>query len=210
MGAVNTSYTFTATDTITSAKMNNIIDQTVMTSSAITGTTLQVTTSGQLAVNSQGITSNELASSSVTQAKIGSNVAGKGPAARAWASASTSVPSGIATKILLGTENYDTNSNFANNRFTPTVAGYYLVIAQVGWPTAALNSVVVVYKNGLVWGGGVEANANTVRSNFVDVIFMNGSSDYLELYAKQSSGGTLPISTQSGDTFLSGCLIRSA
>jgi hypothetical protein len=28
MGAVDTTYTFTATDTITSAKMNNIIDQT--------------------------------------------------------------------------------------------------------------------------------------------------------------------------------------
>jgi hypothetical protein len=31
MGAVDTTYTFTATDTITSAKMNNIIDQTTIT-----------------------------------------------------------------------------------------------------------------------------------------------------------------------------------
>jgi hypothetical protein len=65
MGAVDTTYTFTATDTITSAKMNNIIDQTTMTSSAIIGTTLDVA-SGQLKVRSQGITSNEMGTSSVT------------------------------------------------------------------------------------------------------------------------------------------------
>lgn len=70
MGAVNTSYTFTATDTITSAKMNNIIDDTIMTSSAISGTTLQVTTAGRLAINSQGVTSNELADNAVITAKI--------------------------------------------------------------------------------------------------------------------------------------------
>lgn len=73
MGAVNTSYTFSATDTITSTKMNDIIDQTVMTSESISGTTLQVTPSGKLAISSQGITSNELASDSVTGIKILNN-----------------------------------------------------------------------------------------------------------------------------------------
>lgn len=61
MGAVDTTYTFTATDTITSAKMNNIIDQTTITNDAILGTTLEVV-SGKLKVRSQGITSNELSS----------------------------------------------------------------------------------------------------------------------------------------------------
>ena len=65
MGAVDTTYTFTATDTITSTKMNNIIDQTIMHSDAIIGTTLEVTT-GKLKVRSQGITSNELAAGAVT------------------------------------------------------------------------------------------------------------------------------------------------
>jgi len=69
MGAVNTTYTFTATDTITSTKMNNIIDQTTITGDAIFGTTLEVAT-GKLKVRSQGITSNELANNSVTTGKI--------------------------------------------------------------------------------------------------------------------------------------------
>jgi hypothetical protein len=70
MGVVNTTYTFTSTDTITSAKMNNIIDDTTFTSDAIQGTTLQVVSPGKLAVSAGGITSNELASNAVVTAKI--------------------------------------------------------------------------------------------------------------------------------------------
>ena len=69
MGAIDTSYTFTATDVITSAKMNNILDQSTITSSAIIGDTLSVT-SGKLSVRSGGITSNELAVNSVTTTAI--------------------------------------------------------------------------------------------------------------------------------------------
>ena len=65
MGAVDTTYTFTATDTITSAKMNNIIDQTTITSDAIIGTTLDVA-SGKLKIRSAGVTSNEIGADSVT------------------------------------------------------------------------------------------------------------------------------------------------
>jgi hypothetical protein len=70
MGVVNTTYTFTSTDTITSAKMNNIIDETTFTSDAIQGTTLQVVSPGKLAVSAGGITSNELATNAVTSNAI--------------------------------------------------------------------------------------------------------------------------------------------
>jgi hypothetical protein len=70
MGAVNTTYTFTATDTITSTKMNNIIDQTTMTSDAVfTGGTIEVV-SGKLRVASGKITSNEMGANSVTSNAI--------------------------------------------------------------------------------------------------------------------------------------------
>jgi hypothetical protein len=70
MGVVNTTYTFSGTDTITSSKMNNIIDDTTFTSDAIQGTTLQVVSPGKLAVSAGGITSNELAANSVVTAAI--------------------------------------------------------------------------------------------------------------------------------------------
>ena len=69
MGAVDTTYTFTATDTITSTKMNNIIDQTTITTDAIIGTTLEVA-SGKLKIRSQGITSNEIATGEVKTGAI--------------------------------------------------------------------------------------------------------------------------------------------
>jgi hypothetical protein len=69
MGVVNTTYTFQATDTITSTKMNNIIDDTIFDETAVFGTTLEVA-SGKLKVRSQNITSNELASNAVITAKI--------------------------------------------------------------------------------------------------------------------------------------------
>ena len=70
MGAVNTTYTFTATDTITSTKMNNIIDETVMTSDAVLGGSggsggLDIA-SGKLSISNGAINSSRLASSSVT------------------------------------------------------------------------------------------------------------------------------------------------
>jgi hypothetical protein len=86
MGVVNTTYTFSGTDTITSAKLNNIIDDTTFTGEAIQGNTLQVVLPGKLAVNALGITSNELASGSVTPAKISTG----GPS---WTASSVSLPS---------------------------------------------------------------------------------------------------------------------
>jgi microcystin-dependent protein len=71
MGVLDTTYTFTATDVVTSTKLNNVIDQTTFTSSAIaTGNTTLALSSGALKVNSSGITANELANDSVTTIKI--------------------------------------------------------------------------------------------------------------------------------------------
>ena len=69
MGAIDTGYTFTATDVITSTKMNNIIDQSIMTSTAIVGDTLAIT-AGKLFVKAGGITSNEIGANAVTATAI--------------------------------------------------------------------------------------------------------------------------------------------
>jgi microcystin-dependent protein len=102
MGAIDTTYTFQANDTITSTKMNNIIDQTTIMDAAIVGETLQVV-AGQLKVRAQGITSNELAASAVntiaieagavTSAKLNSSVIFV-PAGAVMAFAMNSAPTG--------------------------------------------------------------------------------------------------------------------
>ena len=69
MGAIDTSYTFTATDVITSTKMNNILDQSTITATAVFNNTLDVA-SGKLLVKAGGITSNELGAGAVTSINI--------------------------------------------------------------------------------------------------------------------------------------------
>jgi hypothetical protein len=250
MGVVNTTYTFTSTDTITSAKMNNIIDDTTFTSDAIQGTTLQVVSPGKLAVSASGITSNELASNAVvtakiadsnvitakiadsnvttakiadsnvttakiadaniTQAKLASNVVGNGPAFRAFASTVTSLSNNVIAKVNLLSENFDTNSNFDSSRFTPTVAGYYQINCTVYSSAAPQYLQVKIYKNGSVHSGAVHTNVQTFASNVSDLVYCNGTTDYIEMYAVQQSGGTVSVTTGTDFTYMSGFLARSA
>jgi len=46
-----------------------------------------------------------------------------GPAFSAFASTSQTVSSATFTKVIFGSEDYDTNNNFASSTFTPAVAG---------------------------------------------------------------------------------------
>jgi len=217
MGVLDTTYTFTATDVVTSAKLNNVIDQTTFTSSAIaTGNnTLAVTTSGQLKVNSSGITANELASDSVTttkildanitQAKIATNVVGKGPAFRAKASIDTSIGVQTHTPVNL-TVVFDTNSNFVSNKFTATVAGYYSVSGQIFSNASPTGFLASIAKNNIQHSYGTQVVGQSYRSVVSDVIYLN-IGDFIELHAY--AGVATTIQTSIADTYFSGCLIRS-
>jgi hypothetical protein len=68
-GVVETTYTFVANQVITSTLMNNIIDETTFTSTALANGTLALT-AGQMKVATGGITSNELAADAVTSNAI--------------------------------------------------------------------------------------------------------------------------------------------
>jgi hypothetical protein len=217
MGVVNTTYTFSGTDTITSSKLNNIIDDTTFTSDAIQGTTLQVVSPGKLAVNAGGITSNELASNAVvtakiadanvTQVKLAPNVAGNGPAFRAYASSTTAIPNGALTKVNLATESFDTESYFTSSRFTPLVAGYYIITGSVDFISATTGVLAVVFKNGSQSSlGGIGDRSSQVS----DLVYLNGTTDYVELFAFQSSGASKNLASNVSGTYLCGYLARSA
>jgi hypothetical protein len=227
MGVVNTTYTFSGTDTITSSKLNNIIDDTTFTSDAIQGTTLQVVSPGKLAVSAGGITSNELASNSVvtvkiadsnittakiadanvTQVKFAPNVAGNGPAFRAYASSTTAIPNGALTKVNLATESFDTESYFTSSRFTPLVAGYYMITGSVDFISATTGVLAIVFKNGSQSSlGGIGDRSSQVS----DLVYLNGTTDYVELFAFQSSGASKNLASNVSGTYLCGYLARSA
>jgi len=223
MGVVNTTYTFSGTDTITSSKLNNIIDDTTFTSDAIQGTTLQVVSPGKLAVNAGGITSNELASGAVTQAKVASGVATTGPAFFAYLNTNQPCPNDGSTRVIqISVENFDTNScfNTSNYRFTPNVAGYYQINLSANIDDATVGDfgdiLFAIRKNGTIFHNtGViriaAGSAEFAMSGSV-LIQMNGTSDYIEAVAIHGFGtaGSAILVGGSNRTYMSGFLARSA
>jgi hypothetical protein len=142
------------------------------------------------------------------------------PAFNAYASAAQTVTSATPTKIAINTENFDTNSNFdtTNYRFTPTVEGYYQVNGTVlGTGATTITALLVfIYKNGvnirrtgLVTSLGAGSNSQVSVS---EVIYMNGSTDYIELYGQVNGTGTLQFAFSSSVTTssFSACLVRAA
>ena len=117
------------------------------------------------------------------------------PAFMAYLPTEQGVTSGTYTKVTNSTEVYDSDSCYdpsSNYRFTPTTAGKYFVFSSVMASVAGAGNldwlVTSVYKNGtkIIWSaidsrGNGTTNSTTYVSTIVD---MNGSSDYLEQYAR--------------------------
>ncbi len=153
----------------------------------------------------------------VTQTKLASNVVGNGPAFSAYQGTSQTLTSTVYTKIALNTERFDTNNNFdstTNYRFTPTVAGYYQINYNFyATTTSTLTSFVgVLYKNGATYEYSSINQINSLQAaSGSSLVYMNGTTDYLELYLQLQGTGTLTAGATSGGTnFMSGSLVRAA
>ena len=141
-------------------------------------------------------------------------VSGNMPAFRAVKSSSqTGISNTTFTKCTYQTETFDTNNNFASSTFTPTVAGYYQVNGTIdfGNPTIA-NAFACIYKNGSLYtqGGGFgTGSAGEYIGMVSDVVYCNGSTDYIEIYGYMSSSGTNIFYGGAGTVF-SAVLVRGA
>ena len=138
-----------------------------------------------------------------------------GPAFSAYLNSAQTVTGGTFTKATLDVEEFDTNSNFASSRFTPTIAGYYQINTLLRLVTTVSLSNITnsIYKNGAeykrVQFNGVTFTADINLSNSC-VVYLNGSTDYVELYGFTSGSGTLSFGSGISATSMSGALIRSA
>ena len=123
------------------------------------------------------------------------------PAFMARPSGGQAISNTTWTKIDFGTEDLDTDSNFASSRFTPTTAGYYLITLK-----SALDEMddqkridLQLYKNGSslvrdatqasMSGGNSFPSAMIVGY----ILQMNGSSDYVEGYIYQDHGSNRDV-----------------
>jgi hypothetical protein len=131
------------------------------------------------------------------------------PAFSAYPSGTQSISTGTYTKILFQTKTFDTNNNFASSTFTPTVAGYYQINTVVY--AAGVNTTYArayIYKNGTQYkAGACGASYASYSISISDVIYFNGSTDYVEIYTFMGAAETLNSPSVSS---FSGCLIRSA
>jgi hypothetical protein len=144
-------------------------------------------------------------------------VSGNMPAFSAYNSSSTTLSAGTYTKVALQTELFDTNSNFdstTNYRFTPTVAGYYQINGGVSTNNPAGAVTAAIYKNGSIYAKGsinVPQAATTLAASVVSsVVFFNGSTDYVELYALQTNGSSQTTNANSFDTYFNGSMVRAS
>jgi hypothetical protein len=123
-----------------------------------------------------------LVQSGVTK-KVAVNQLNIGPSFSAYQSTGQAIAAGFtATKILFQTELWDTDSAFASSRFTPQLAGYYQISGGIivsGTTFITLD----LYKNGSLEKGLFGTFPTVIGGvNGSNMVYLNGSTDYVELY----------------------------
>jgi hypothetical protein len=150
--------------------------------------------------------------STIPQPALSTGVAGTGPAFGAYAGSQTSLSNGTYVKVLFDTEEFDTNSNFASSRFTPTVAGYYQLSTSVTFTgIVTTEAVIALYKNGTPFKYGTDVaitSAGVWIINGTFLVYANGSTDYFEIYIYQSSSRN--AASGQAATWFAGAMLRSA
>ncbi len=163
-----------------------------------------------------GTTTLTLPATSGTIVTTGSTFAGTGPAFSAYANGNTTTSSGAFTKIAVDTKVFDTANAFNTStyRFTPQVAGYYQINGniQFGTSTTSFNGLVSIFKNGIRHKDG-NFGPLTTHTSFLSVsclVYLNGSTDYVELYGYQNTAGSLVCSAGDTYTYLQASMVRAA
>jgi len=140
------------------------------------------------------------------------------PVFSAYSNATQSVTTTTLTKVILQATDFNNTSMFVVgtttvdglSRFTPTIAGYYQINAQVrGNGTGVTLIEVDIQKNGTT----VNSSSYYTASNTVDIVstsgfvFCNGSTDYIEMWASvTATTPTVGSASRSYTNVLSGYL----
>jgi hypothetical protein len=185
--------------------------------------TIRLNSTGSMEVINSAYTTTLMSISDAGFMSVGAGyqVAGKqsvnGPAFRAYVDSNQTITSGSQQKVTFGTENFDTNSNFASSRFTPTLEGYYQfnAVVRIGGTATTGECMLVLYKNGSEYArgtneAGTEQGASFYSMMVSDIAYANGTTDYFEVYIQQTSGGDRTTTAGSAISHFSGCMIRGA
>ena len=142
------------------------------------------------------------------------------PSFSAYASGNQTISNTSWTKVTLGIKVFDTASCFSSSRFTPNVPGYYQIncVIRFGASSNASRFIVGVWKNGGEYARPAEpyfSSAIMPQGQYGGsvVVYLNGTTDYIELYGYINGSGTLQFQDDGSQPYTSsmtGCLIRGA
>jgi hypothetical protein len=124
------------------------------------------------------------------------------PAFAADTNGTQSLPNITTTVANYGSVDFDTNSCYdsSTSRFTPNVEGYYYVSGCLFFASSSAGVVnsLSIYKNGSRVVAGDQNSDGTARCSFCSaLVYLNGTTDYVDMRAYQSSGGNLNIGESS-------------
>jgi hypothetical protein len=104
---------------------------------------------------------------------------------------------GVSTKVVFGSLDYDTNSNFSvlSSRFTATTPGYYIFNTSVGSESQSSTNTSVAFR--------VNNTTNFSKSqspgyfwSLSDIYYLN-TSDYVEVFASTTNATNITLSSGS-------------
>ena len=133
-----------------------------------------------------------------------------GPAFSASQSSAQTLSSNTVTKIQFQTKEFDTANAFDNTtnyRFQPLVAGYYQFTGGVSVGTTQTPISIIFYKNGSAFK--YVTQIGTSGSGFGSaLIYLNGTTDYVEMYGVISTGQALNAGASL--TYFQASMVRAA
>ena len=113
--------------------------------------------------------------------------------------------------LYLNVNIFDTDSKFASDKFTPTVAGYYQISAATYMGSTSGAAVLSIYKNGSSFKRGSASQGTTGMglAPHVSALVYLDADDYVELYTYQVTGGAADIIGTADLSYFTGAYIRS-
>jgi len=176
--------------------LGNVLDLGTPSDGTVTNAKLaQDIISGETALAAVPATTDEiLISDAGTLKRIDAQFFQNTPAFSCHLSGNQSIGTGSWTKVTIDSEDLDTDGKFTSNKFTPTVAGWYLirVFCRFDSGNDMVNCQVGIYKNGSLINKHTEGSIE-VQSKLLSQLVYLDSDDYVEMYVKQDTGGSINI-----------------
>lgn len=144
-----------------------------------------------------------------------------GPIFSAYLSSNQSVSNGAWAQLLFDTVVFDSDTAYDNTSlyaFTPQTAGYYLITARASLNTSGSNMTegwLRISKNGVdqaIGSNNLPTGTNPwISSVATTIVYMNGTTDYIEAYVSISDGNSGNRYAMSGiaNTAIEGTFLRN-